>query len=758
MNFIHSLQSEWIKTKNSAVMWLTIGGALFVPVLITIGRILKRNDTLLVNSSEGVWLKLFNQNWQFMSVFLLPMGIILVSSLLTQIEFRNNTWKQLFTTPQKLSTIFWAKYAIVFIVLIQFFILFNIGIYLSGVIPALIYSDVPYPSGSFPFKEYLIGNAYYFLYCLPIVALQYLMSLHIKNFIVPVGVGLVLVVTSLIAVNNQYGYIVPYIYGGMKFLIADNRIDETINISYWAFGYFMYFSFANFLIFICETQTKSSKYFKLKPLLFTLLSALIFGVFFITYLHSFSSKKTITDHSQKEIEENIRLVENNLGAFNLDNNTDWTLEERMKFYKVKGLSIAVIHNFKIEWAKGYGFANEAEKIPVTTNTLFEPGSLSKSVNALALMQMVQDKRIDLFTDINQYLHTWKFPYDSISKGKKITLANLLSHTAGLSVHGFGGYKEGDSLPTILQILNGTKPANSKAVRSIFEPNKKMKYSGGGTMISQLLLMDVSKKTYDKYLAEHILQPLQMTNSFYTQPIPEIKKPFAAVGYDSLGIALPYKYPIMVEQAAAGLWTTPSDICKFMIELQQSLKGKSNKILTKENTELMLTPYIDERTAFGFFVDDFKGHKYFSHEAGNWGFSGAFYGSMEEGNGVAIFINSENDEILREIGNSVINVYNWKGFDKKEKIKVMSVEDSVMRKYIGIYEAKAENRKVEILFDNGALYYKTNKQKIKMYFTSKTAFINMESPTLKSFEFDKNKLVKGLKIKYKDKEFILGKRG
>jgi lantibiotic transport system permease protein len=405
MRFINSLESEWIKTKNSAVMWLTIGGALFVPLLITISRLVQHNQTLLANASEGVWLKLFNQNWQFMSVFLLPMGIILISSLLTQIEYRNNTWKQLLTTPQKIATIFWAKYTILFILILQFFALFNVGIYLSVVIPALFYSDIPYPTDTFPFKEYFMGNFAYFVYCLPIVALQYLMSLHIKNFIVPVGIGLALTVAALIAVNNQYGYLMPYIYGGMKFLTADNRIDDTINISYWAIGYFAYFSFANYLIFICKTQTQTSRYFKIKPLIFVLSTVLVVGIFFIIYFHKLSLKKIPKDHTQTEIEQKIKLVENNLGAFRLENNTEWTLAERMKFYKVKGLSIAVVHNYKIEWAKGYGFANETEKIPVTENTLFEPGSLSKSVNALALMQLVQDKKIDLFADINQYLQT-----------------------------------------------------------------------------------------------------------------------------------------------------------------------------------------------------------------------------------------------------------------------------------------------------------------------------------------------------------------
>ena len=144
------------------------------------------------------------------------------------------------------------------------------------------------------------------------------------------------------------------------------------------------------------------------------------------------------------------------------------LTERMKKYNINGVSIAVIHNYQIEWAKGYGFADVSEKRPVTENTLFQAASISKSLNSLGVLKLVQEKKLDLNTDINKYLVTWKFPYDEKSNNKMITLSALLSHTAGLTISGFPGYAEKEPLPTIPQILDGQKPANTAAVRSFAE--------------------------------------------------------------------------------------------------------------------------------------------------------------------------------------------------------------------------------------------------------------------------------------------------
>ncbi len=232
----------------------------------------------------------------------------------------------------------------------------------------------------------------------------------------------------------------------------------------------------------------------------------------------------------KEIEEQIKKVENGLaGRVKVDGKT-YNILERMAFFKVKGLSIAVVNNYKVVWAKGYGWADEKEKRPVTTETLFEPGSISKSLNAVGILKLVQDKKLDLNADINTYLKSWKFPYDSLSKGKKITLNNLLSHSAGLTVHGFPGYDRKEKMPTVQQVLDGKKPSNTPAIRSQFEPGLRFQYSGGGTTISQLILTDVTQQPYDKFMYDNVLKPMGMTNSFYSQPPHDDKLKYCETGY------------------------------------------------------------------------------------------------------------------------------------------------------------------------------------------------------------------------------------
>ena len=199
----------------------------------------------------------------------------------------------------------------------------------------------------------------------------------------------------------------------------------------------------------------------------------LFISIFMLLGHSFAfSQSKIEPNYSKQIQEKIKEVEKSISliTFQIEGQEATTIEERMKAYDVKGVSIAVINNYQLEWAKGYGLADSAEQRLVTTETLFQAASISKSLNAMAMLKLAEEGKVSLNTDINEYLTSWKFPYDSNFGNKKITIENLLSHTAGLNVHGFAGYHSSDSLPTTLQILNGTKPSNSEAILSSTKPS------------------------------------------------------------------------------------------------------------------------------------------------------------------------------------------------------------------------------------------------------------------------------------------------
>ncbi|HMI04561.1 MAG TPA: serine hydrolase [Pedobacter sp.] len=390
--------------------------------------------------------------------------------------------------------------------------------------------------------------------------------------------------------------------------------------------------------------------------------------------------------AQSTVQERIKQVENNLTE-NLQTNDagPMNLQKRMEHYKVNGLSIAVIKDYKIDWVKAYGVADAASKIPVTDQTLFQAASISKSLNAVGVMKLFKSKHLDLFADINTYLSSWKFPYDSLSKGKKINTANLLSHTAGLSVHGFGGYEPGTPLPSVIQILNGTKPANSGAVRSVFEPGIRQQYSGGGTTITQLMVTDISKERYEKYMSDQVLKPMGMLNSTFAQSPAGLKRGLLATGYDVGGKEVKGKYHIYPEQAPAGLWTNPADLARYIIETQLAYEGRSAKVLDQETTKLRLTPYMNAEAALGVFIEDYNGLKYFGHGGANEGFRSGYYGSLAGGNGLVIMVNSDNGEIIQELINSIATVYDFKGLNKTEKIKLANVSEKDLDSYLGDYQ-------------------------------------------------------------------------
>ncbi len=467
------------------------------------------------------------------------------------------------------------------------------------------------------------------------------------------------------------------------------------------------------------------------------------SLFFCIQTSNLSAQNNTT--YSKEVQTKIKKFENNLGLWVQIGNQQFTLADRMKSNHVNGVSIALIKDYKIEWAKGYGWADSAEQRPITINTLFQAGSISKSLNGVGILKLVQEGKLNLDSDINIYLKSWKFPYDSLSKGKKITIANLLSHTAGLTVHGFDGYEKGDTIPALIQILNGEKPANNKAIRSMYESSLKSEYSGGGTTISQLILQDVTGQPYDTYMWNNVLNPMGMSNSFYTQPPPADKENLLATGYYNDGKEVKGKYHIYPEQAAAGLWTNPTDLAKYIIETQLSLQGKSNKVLSPETTRLRLTPYIDSSAALGVFIIKKGNEKYFNHSGSDEGFIAEYYGSMENGNGVVVMANTDNWSLLSEIVNSLASVYNWKDFYTPKIKIVVTINNEILKSYVGNYKLHRDTLKVT-LETEGLMIRLDSKTKYKIYFTSDTYFFILEiAGSEVKFTKDKNNKVNGFDI-------------
>jgi CubicO group peptidase (beta-lactamase class C family) len=280
---------------------------------------------------------------------------------------------------------------------------------------------------------------------------------------------------------------------------------------------------------------------------------------------------------------------------------------------------------------------------------------------------------------------------------------------------------------------------------MYEPSLRSEYSGGGITISQLILQDVTGQRYDTYMRNNVLNPMAMSNSFYTQPPPADKQNLLATGYYNDGSAVKGKYHIYPEQAAAGLWTNPTDLAKYIIETQLSLQGKSNKVLSPETTKLRLTPYIDSSAALGVFIIKKRNEKYFNHDGSDEGFVAAYYGSMENGNGVVVMANTDNGSLLSEIVNSLASVYSWKDFYTPQIKKVITVNNKILKSYAGNYKLHRDTLKVT-LEKEGLVMRLNSKTKYKIYFTSETDFFILEMAGSEvKFTKDKNNKINGFDI-------------
>ena len=370
----------------------------------------------------------------------------------------------------------------------------------------------------------------------------------------------------------------------------------------------------------------------------------------------------------------------------------YNIEERMKELKIPGLSIAVMNSGVIEWAKAYGMADSSENRKVTTETLFQAGSISKPIAATRALQLAENGKINLDSNVNDYLTSWKLPENGFTEEEKATTRRLMTHSAGLTVHGFPGYSRNDTIPNVVDVLNGK--GNTGPVTVFRKPGERWKYSGGGYTIMQLIITDLEQREFPAIMQEHVLAPLGMTSSTYANPLPERYHNLAAAGHYSDGTEVEGNWHVYPEMAAAGLWTTPSQLVLWTREVQQIAQTQQDGLLKVETVNEMLTEYRGNQ-GLGPYVLEHT----FGHGGADEGFRADLMAWRWHPISVAIMANSDNGSaIFREIFLSIAKEYDLPGIEPRLRTFRKQQHEELAR-YAGKYQFTDNSAVIEVK-DNG----------------------------------------------------------
>lgn len=367
----------------------------------------------------------------------------------------------------------------------------------------------------------------------------------------------------------------------------------------------------------------------------------------------------VNDHT-RYVETNLLPAVMEAGARPL------TLADRMKAYGVPGISVAVIHNGKLDWARGWGVRHSEDCKPVTTETVFQAASISKAVTAALALRLVEQGRLTLDKDINLALRSWKLPTSAASNQQPVTLRHLLSHTAGLNLHGFPGYRAGSAFPTPVQILDGRPPANTEAVRSILPVGAEWRYSGGGYVVAQVALEDVTGRSFADLAEREIFRPLGMRHSAYAQPLSGPIGRNAASGHHE-GKVIPGAHHVYPELAPAGLWTSAGDLALFLLDIQKSASGKRGTLLSPSMVKAMLSPVKGE-WGLGPALSGAGTSRRFGHDGVNEGFQSTMAAYVDKGEGIVVLTNGAGKRLADEIVRAVATDYGWTELASKPVIE------------------------------------------------------------------------------------------
>lgn len=384
-----------------------------------------------------------------------------------------------------------------------------------------------------------------------------------------------------------------------------------------------------------------------------------------------------SSYGQQSIENNVQKSIVVAGEQQLQR----TLIERMQEENVPGVSIAVLQDGKITWAKGFGIANSKTNQIIDEKTLFQAGSISKPIAALAALKLFEQGKISLDENANKYLSGWQIEGSALEKDNPVTIRQLLSHTAGLTVHGFPGYATGSELPGTVEVLRGM--GNTDPVKVTMTPASEWRYSGGGYTVMQLIVEQVTGQTFADFTDQQILLPMGMTSSTFQHHLPKDLKQRASAAFDSQGKMFSVIYNDYPEKAAAGLWTTPSDILRYAAHMQAIMQGKQDGVLKRLTLERMFSKH---RNSWGLGPElfDVDGELGFGHGGKNLGFTNDFKALVNQQDGFVVMSNGDNaNRLNHEVMVTLSKHYNI-GFNKQKIIKAIALSKQELTVYEGDY--------------------------------------------------------------------------
>ncbi|HEX2211372.1 MAG TPA: serine hydrolase [Longimicrobium sp.] len=362
--------------------------------------------------------------------------------------------------------------------------------------------------------------------------------------------------------------------------------------------------------------------------------------------------------------------------------------ERMRAVNTPAVSIAVINNGRVEWARAYGTLQAGEPAAADTGSLFQAASISKPVAALGALLLAQQGRPSLDGDVNTFLRSWRVPENAFTAREKVTLRRLVSHSAGLTVSGFPGYAADSAVPTTVQILDGQRPTNTAPIRVDTFPGAVLRYSGGGLTVMQQMMEDVSGRPFSAVMRETVLLPLGMRHSDYDYHVAADRTSRIALAHDPRGQPIAggwHRYP---EMAAAGLWTTPSDLARFALAVYHASRGQEGGLVSPELARQMLTLQKGENgSGFGLglqLTDIGTPAGWFGHSGNNQGYRAQMILFPATGQGAVVMTNSESgNDVMYDIIRSIAREYGWPAFQPVEKTAV-ALDPALLRDAPGRY--------------------------------------------------------------------------